>query len=302
MGGDRRTRLKAKRSSGSAEAVAFARAIESGVGEPLRLFSDPFAKHFLTASSRLASWLTHTPLLGSVLLAIGDGLAPGGLGNVVGRTCFIDRALCSALEDRVGQIVILGAGYDCRAYRLPELAKVPIFEVDHPDTQVRKRRVIEELEITSPARVRFVPVDFDRESLGTAMAKSGFVSGLRNFFIWEGVTQYLRPESVDATLRYVVEVSRPGSWIAFTYIDLHLIRGTKRFSGADRLMRLLRQFGEPFRFGIDPSELSAFLETRGLELVDDIAGAGYVERYFAPRGRRLSTNEYDRAVLARVPG
>ena len=139
-------------------------------------------------------------------------------------------------------------------------------------------------------------------SLATAAAKGGVRSGARNFFIWEGVTQYLQPESVDATLRYVVEVSRPGSWIAFTYTDLGLIRGTKRFAGGDRLMRMLRRVGEPFVFGIDPSQLGAFLETRGLELIEDITGGGYVERYFAPRDRRLPTNEHERATLARVRG
>ncbi len=241
-------------------------------------------------------------MLGSLTLAFGDWLMPGGLGSVVGRTCFIDRALRSALKEGVDQLVILGAGHDCRAYRLPELARVPIFEVDHPDTQARKREVIERLETSSSGNVRHVAIDFDRDSLATVMARSGFISGALDFFIWEGVTQYLRPESVDATLRYVVDVSRPGSWLAFTYTDLGLIRGTKHFAGASRLVRVLRGVGEPFLFGIDPLQLGAFLEARGLELVDDVTGRGYAERYFAPGGRQLSANEHEHAAIARVRG
>ncbi len=302
MGGDRRRPLKAQRSSRSAEAVAFARAVESGVRHERRLFSDPFAEHFLTPFLSHASRLAHGPVLGRVLLSFGNWLSPGGLGNVVGRTGFIDRALSSALKDGVDQLVILGAGYDCRAYRLPELAAVRTFEVDHPDTQTRKRRVLDQLGASSSGPLNFVPIDFDRQSLPTAMAASGFVSGARNFFIWEGVTQYLLAESVDETMRFVADASCTGSWIAFTYVDLGLIRGTKRFPGAGRLMAWLRRSGEPIRFGIDPTQLDAFLKARGLELADEAAGAEYRDRYFAPQGRRLATNEYDRAALARVRG
>ncbi len=103
-------------------------------------------------------------------------------------------------------------------------------------------------------------------------------------------------------MRFVADASCPGSWIAFTYVDLGLIRGTKRFPGAGRLMAWLRRSGEPLRFGIDPTQLDAFLKARGLEIADEAAGAEYGDRYFAPQGRRLATNEYDRAALARVRG
>ncbi len=198
--------------------------------------------------------------------------------------------------------MILGAGYDCRAYRLPELAAVRMFEVDHPDTQTRKRRVLDQRGARSTGDVNFVPIDFDRQSLSTVMASSAFVSWARSFFIWEGVTQYLSAKSVDETMRFVADSSRRGSWIAFTYIDLGLIRGTKRFPGAGGLMAWLRWSGEPFRFGVDPAQLDAFLKARGLDLVDEAAGAGYRDRYFTPQGRRIKTNEYDRAALARVRG
>ncbi len=288
--------------SRTAEAVALARAIETEVGEELRLFADPFAQHFLRAPIRLAIRVTRVPFLGRSVLAVGDRLLPGGWGSVVGRTCFIDSALRRALGDGVDQVVILGAGYDCRAYRIPELAGSRVFEVDHPITQARKRRILERLLTSVPSSVAFVPTDFDRQSLEAAMADKGLVRGQRNFFIWEGVTEYLRPESVDSTLRYVAEVSRPGSRIAFTYVDFGVIRGTKSFAGAKQLMRMARMFGEPFTFGIDPSDLSTFLQDRGLELMDDTGGSGYVERYFLPRGRRLSANEYERAALVRLPG
>jgi methyltransferase (TIGR00027 family) len=300
LGGDREANPMKHEASRTAEAVAFARALETAGGEQLRLFADPFAEHFLPRSMRMPIRLTRVPLLGNGILALGDLLLPGGWGNVVGRTCFIDSALCCALRDGVDQVVILGAGYDCRAYRLPELGGARVFEVDHPKTQSRKHRILNRLLSSVPANVTFVPIDFDRQSLATAMANKGLVPGRRSFFIWEGVIQYLNPESVDATLRYVAEASCSDSYLAFTYVDLGLVRGTKSFRGAKRLTRLVRLFGEPFTFGIDPSDLRSFLQARGLELVEDVGGSVYVERYFAPRGRRLSVNDYERAVLARV--
>ena len=280
--------------------VAFGRAIENSFGEQARLFSDPFAEHFLPPASRLVCELSRARPIGNAIIAIGNWLVPGGFGFLIGRTCFIDRALRDALKEGIDQLVILGAGYDCRAYRLPQPSPVSTFEVDHPDTQTRKRKVVERLESCSTANVRFVAVDFERESLETEMTKSGFVSGLRNFFIWEGVTQYLRPRSVDAALRYMVDVSRPGSQIAFTYVDRDFVRGTKRFAGASRVLRIARRLGEPFQFGVEPRELRSFLEARELELLDDVVGAGFVERFFAPRGRQLFASEYEHVALARV--
>ena len=301
-GGGRRGQLKTREPSKSAEMVAFGRAIENSFGEQVRLFSDPFAEHFLPPASRFVCELSHARPIGNAIIAIGNWLIPGGFGFLIGRTCFIDRALRDALKEGIDQLVILGAGYDCRAYRLPQPSPVTTFEVDHPDTQTRKRKVVERLESCSTANVRFVAVDFERESLETEMTKSGFVSGLRNFFIWEGVTQYLRPTSVDATLRYVVDVSRPASQIAFTYVDRGFVRGTKRFAGAGRILRTARRLGEPIQFGVEPRELRSFLDARGLELLDDVVGVGFVDRFFAPRGRRLSSSEYEHAALARVRG
>ena len=80
------------------------------------------------------------------------------------RTAAIDAAVRDAIADGATQLVILGAGYDGRAWRMPELAGVKVFEVDHPATQGDKRAHVAEL---PPAigSVSFVPIDFERESL-----------------------------------------------------------------------------------------------------------------------------------------
>jgi O-methyltransferase involved in polyketide biosynthesis len=54
------------------------------------------------------------------------------------RTRYIDDCLVDALRHGAKQVVILGAGFDRRAYRIREIAQSRVFEADHPATQVTK--------------------------------------------------------------------------------------------------------------------------------------------------------------------
>src|SRR5881394_2413783 len=77
------------------------------------------------------------------------------------RTVAVDQSVRAAPSP---QVVILGAGLDARAWRMPELEGSVVFEVDHPDTQRDKKTRIATR--TPLAReVRFVGVDFTRDSL-----------------------------------------------------------------------------------------------------------------------------------------
>jgi methyltransferase (TIGR00027 family) len=148
--------------------------------------------------------------------------------------------------------------------------------------------------------VTFVPIDFNRQDLDAALAAAAFRTGLRTFFIWEGVTQYISAEAVDATLQYVVGSAAVGSALVFTYIDRGVIDGSDRFEGSQRLMSALERQGEPWVFGIDPYEITAYLAARGLSLGQDTGGLGYRRRYLDPLGRHMDVFEGERVVLARV--
>jgi len=120
------------------------------------------------------------------------------------RTRFIEERLAQAIRDGVSQVVILGAGFDTRAYRLTELLRAArLFEVDQSPTQEYKKRRIKETGIEVPPNLRYVPVDFRHDKLGDVLAKAGYDSTQKTFFIWEGVTMYLPEEAVEETLRWV---------------------------------------------------------------------------------------------------
>ena len=284
----------------SAAGAAAARTVESYRPEEERLFEDRFARDLLPPVWRFVVDLLRAPGLDTALLAMRERRFPGVLGNLICRTRFIDDSLRAALEQDLRQVVILGAGFDSRAYRIPGIERARVFEVDHPDTQAWKQERLREIQGTLPAHVTFVPIDFDRQRLEDAMAAQGFRTGTKTFFVWEGVTQYITAEAVDATFRYVSQAAGAGSEVVFTYIHRGIIDGYARSDMDRRLVSLTRRFGMPWIFGIDPGEVGEYLAARGLELVDHGGPAEYRARYLDPLDRQMSIFAGEQIALARV--
>jgi methyltransferase (TIGR00027 family) len=168
------------------------------------------------------------------------------------------------------QLVLLGAGYDCRALRLPELANTRVFEIDHPATQGHKRRVLAELGVESPST--YVTWDFETQAtddLPAALAEAGHDAKAPSLTIWEGVTMYLTEPAIDASLRAIASWSAPGSQLAMTYFAKSRLVEPSWTTRA--IAAVVSRVGEPWRFGWSPDELPAYLEGRGLELARDIA-------------------------------
>jgi methyltransferase (TIGR00027 family) len=287
--------------SRTAALVALYRAIESSRPAATRLFEDPLAPAFLGRRFRWALRLSRLPLVGAALpWSVVDRHWSGPRGTVAVRTRYIDDALGQALGEGVDQVVILGAGFDCRAYRVPGLEKRRVFEVDHPVTQAWKKAVIARQLRTFPRHVRFVPIDFATESLGEAMLTAGYRGEARTFFICEGVTHYLQDQDVDAMFRFVAR-GAAGTRMVFTYVHRRMLDGSLAFAGAADTLATVRRAGEPYTFGFDPSDLPAYLTARDLDLIEDVDASVYRERYLTPRGRgEEPLAEFQRAALVVV--
>lgn len=183
--------------SRTAEHVALFRALETK--RPDRLFADDYATRFLPARYR---WLVRA----AALQPVGHGIArlidrryPGGpRTSAIARTRLIDDLLAEAAPE---QVLLLGAGYDSRAHRIPGIPTT--YEVDHPATQRAKRR-----RIADRPHVHYLAVDLNERGLAEALAT---LPGKRTAVIWEGVTNYLTEAAVDATLRDLARVTVPGS-------------------------------------------------------------------------------------------
>ena len=180
------------------------------------------------------------------------------------RTTFFDAALSRHLGD-ISQLVLLGAGYDTRSYRMPE--EIHCFEIDREKTQQTKRQMLNKAGLDT-RRITFVPADFLKEDWLEKLVHAGFDPNKPSFFLWEGVTMYLDREAVISTLRKIAGVAG-GSVVAFDYFHADLIEARSLFMRYARA--LTNASGEPIRFGIEtmkPSSkhMAAFLASCGLSM------------------------------------
>ena len=122
--------------------------------------------------------------------------------------------------------MILGAGYDSRAYRFDALKDpIRVFEVDHPATQQAKLEGVRKIFGSLPEHVRYVAIDFNQQTLEDCLAAHGYDPQAKTVFLWQGVTYYLEPAAVDSTLTFIARHAAPGSSVIFDYIDNALLTG-----------------------------------------------------------------------------
>jgi methyltransferase (TIGR00027 family) len=204
------------------------------------------------------------------------------------RTAAIDAAVREAIAGGANQLVILGAGYDGRAWRMPELAGVEVFEVDHPATQGAKRTHVAEL---PPAIgiVSFVPTDFELESLAAALDRAGHDRSSPTCWIWEGVVMYLTREAMRATLGGIAGRSAPGSTLIVNYHTAH----RRLFA---RLM--FRLIGEAQISVWTREEMAADLSAVGFVVREDTGMTDWNER-FAQGQAKIERGAYMRIAVAR---
>jgi len=189
-------------------------------------------------------------------------------------------------------VVILGAGFDCRAHRMPELAAASVYEVDRRETQAVKRA-----HVPGARAVRYVAVDFLRDDVGSALAAAGWDARRRSLFVWEGVTNYLTEAAVRGTLDWI-GTAAPGSRVVFTYIHAGMLDGSERFDGGAQIMANVRRLGEPWTFGLHPGAVAAFVARSRLRLCEDLGADDYRRRYL---GLATPGYRFYRIALAEVP-
>jgi len=231
----------------TATIIARVRAAESELPPEARLFIDPFARLF-----------TGEPEVDEVVAQF--GAVPFVREQVRVRTRFIDDFVRQGIADGLRQVIILGAGFDCRAIRLEEIATSGsrVYEVDFGEQLATKRAVLEAAGVAIPELLRFVACDLAADnfesSLSAGLAAEGFSTGGRTLFIWEGVISYLNPTEIDRALCWMASVSAPGSRVVFNYTINQLS-------------------------GIDPESMSARAKAAGFASIDDRSAGSLYHEY-----------------------
>lgn len=291
-----------QQSSFTAEAATMFRAAESSLPEEERACYDPLAAKFL-GSVFAGAKLDEESVRDTMRQLKEAGMGPA-YAEVVARTAYIDGSLHRQIESGITQLVVLGAGFDTRAYRFEALTQgqgnVTVFEVDHPAIQELKRARVEKALGALPAHVTYVPVDFDRDDLGSALRGHGYDGTRRTAFIWEGVTMYLDAEAVDTALSFVARRSGPGSSIVFDYIHRSSSGPHRESAGEGAARQVMERWGETHTFGMDPDKVESYLEEAGFREAVSIHPEALAALYPALARRGFQVAPYISLVLATV--
>ena len=235
-----------------------------------KLGPDDLAEYFLPPHFRF--FLKFKRIRGKIKNKL-NGLLPGLNEYMIARTAFFDRLFLDALKNKTPQIVLLGAGYDSRAYRFAKLNQgTRIFELDAPPTQDRKKKCIRKAQIDISENVIFVPINFNQESIKNKLEKAGYKHDQNTLFIWEGVSYYLELESVETTLEFVRQASHEETFIGFDYTTSISDDNMDNFYGVREFTQAMNHHhaNEELMFSIDDSKTASFLEQRGLKIVSHL--------------------------------
>lgn len=267
------------RSSRTARIVAGLRAAHT-LHDGGRVFTDSYGAAFLSGKSKrlLTNRLVYRasyPMAATVLL----------------RSRFTEDGLTSWLaqqeERSANQYVILGAGFDTFAVRkASQLPDLQIFELDHPATQAMKKQRWAEAGLAIPENHHFVPVDFEQQSLTSALAASAYSPTVPTYWSWLGVTHYLTHEAVAQSLQSMAGMCEAGAELVLDYslpaAELPLV---ERW-GIRATHQVTKRWGEPLFGHWNSNELARVLKRTGWQVAEDLGATEQKQRYQAdlPQG------------------
>jgi methyltransferase (TIGR00027 family) len=206
------------------------------------------------------------------------------------RSRFAEDELQRALERGAAQYVILGAGLDTFGYR-NHYPGLRVFEVDHPATQLWKRKRLDAAGVATPSSLTFVPADFEKQAdqdqeLRTVLERAGFREDQISFFSWLGVTPYLTAAATMATLAFIGSLPE-SSGVVFDYAVERSALDSAEQLALDALASRVARAGEPFRLFLDSRALMQMLKVAGFHSIEDMGPAEIDRRYFASRNDGL---------------
>jgi methyltransferase (TIGR00027 family) len=269
-------------------------AVEQRFPPSRRILVDELAGRILPFGGRALFAATASPWARDGLVRLVDKVFPGLWAGVMCRKRRIDEALSMA-DGRFGALLNLGAGWDTRAYRLPALAHITVWEVDQYRTIAAKQARLHELFGRTPAHVTLAAFDLDQDGLGSALAALGYDTNVRTVFLMEALTQYLTVAAVTRLFQFMSNAA-PGSRAIFTYVREDFIDG-RDLAGQTRLDDRYVRAGV-WRFALAPGRVGDWLRAYGWRLVEDVGYEELGRSYVAPTGRALAAMTVERLVQA----
>ena len=281
------------RKDGTAQGVAKQRLIESLAKPSKRIIYDPYAENFVLGAG-IIKLMGH-----NFSVWLSKKFVPGFHEHLISRTRFIDDLIKKSISEQVEQYVILGAGYDSRAYNLKLPSGLKIFEVDQPEVQEIKLSKLPD-EIPNSENITYVSVDFNYQSLKNQLLNSGFDKSKSTIYTLEGVSQYITREALNSTLSELALLT-PNSNATFfmSYVNRLLREDPKAcfgmgYSKPERAAKFITngaaKVGEPWISLYSSKEIEDLLSQNSFTLIENKTLADLNSKYFTPVGRTISEN------------
>jgi methyltransferase (TIGR00027 family) len=283
--------------SATAEAMAAARAFGSHIYREKKILDDPFAAYFLSPDIAQRVRFLKRWFVGPMkywVAAYYNWRFPGALAWALIRHRYIDDTIREAVRTGITQLVVAGAGYDMRAFRLPELKGIRVLEIDHPATQSAKLSVVRKIFPETPDNITYIPADVTAVNLETIL-KASVAANVKSLVVLEGFLWYFDAYFVERLLRSIAKLLAADSLVVFDYTFPSQVDGTCELKGAREHHRIVAKLGEPVRFGIEPSRIGDFLKRCGLTLVADMSPNDLLHRY-----GRVPMHEFFHIARAKV--
>ena len=281
------------RKDGTAQGVAKQRLIESLAKPSKRIIYDPYAENFVLGAG-IIKLMGH-----NFSVWLSKKFVPGFHEHLISRTRFIDDLIKKSISEQVEQYVILGAGYDSRAYNLKLPSGLKIFEVDQPEVQKIKISKLPD-EIPNAENITYVSVDFNHQSLKNQLLNSGFDKSKSTIYTLEGVSQYITREALNSTLSELALLT-PNSNATFfmSYVNRLLREDPKAcfgmgYSKPERAAKFITngaaKVGEPWISLYSSKEIEDLLSQNSFTLIENKTLADLNSKYFTPVGRTIPEN------------
>jgi methyltransferase (TIGR00027 family) len=218
---------------------------------------------------------------------------PGLLAHFMLRKRWIEQMSRAALAEGIGQLVVVGAGFDTLAARLaPEFPRVKFIELDHPATQRAKRAAFDFAENLS-----FVSADLAATGLESILLKNSFEIKEPSFFVIEGLLMYLADAQIAELFEALGRLQPAGGRVVFTQME-PAPDGRSRFHNATPLVTgLLALWREPFKSALPRARAQSLLEKFSYELLNT-AGTWELRKFLDPEMKKLTLAEGEVIYLA----
>ena len=298
----------------TAQGVAKIRHVETILEDPL--YEDPYAAYMYFGSSV-------TNLLGgNRTRKMFDWLQKGLFDVLTLRTKWIDDEIVTAANSaKAEQLLILGAGYDTRGFRLDLPDGFVTLEVDQPAVQSSKLKTMKKIgnfdakvaarleATTGGPRVEHVSIDFNQDSVSeeTILQPTSLEAKKKTIITLEGVTQYIPDTSTASTLKQVHGLFPKESLLLISYVPESLYDRTNKSKESlqqlDNLLKTAATFNEPWITSWSPDSFASFLKECGFQVLSDVSVEELNEKYLVPRNRGLKEDEkleLERYVVAKI--